>query len=117
MIKFDKKSEFFHNHTVAITLTYMFETSELVTDKLPKSCDCCPVGYRFNNDNNDKEHVDCGWEPMDDFNRRPSGCKLKTIEQWLIEKADEESKNRGKLAQLGSGIESVSNILDLVNNE
>lgn len=83
MVKFEKKREFNGDHTVTITLSYTFETSEFVVDELPKTCSHCPVGYMCNNDNNGKIHIPCGRRiPLDDQIRSPD-CKLQTIEQWL----------------------------------
>ena len=83
MLKFEKKRIFNNDHTVTITLSYTFDTSELVIDELPSSCSSCPIGYMCNHDNDGKDHIPCGRRvPLDD-KERPSGCKLKTIEQWM----------------------------------
>lgn len=85
MVKFEKSKTFGNgkDHTVTITLSYTFETSEFVIDELPKSCSRCPVGYMCNNDNNGKVHIPCGRRiPLDEDIRSPE-CKLISIEKWL----------------------------------
>lgn len=83
MLRFEKKQVFNNDHTVTITMSYTFETSEFVIGELPSSCSHCPVGYMCNNDNNGKQHIPCGrGVPLDDKIRSPD-CQLKSIEQWL----------------------------------
>lgn len=85
MVGFKKDRKFNDDHTVTITLSYTFETSEFVIDELPSSCGSCPVGYMCNNDNNEKLHIPCGRRvPLDDDERSPD-CKLRSIYQWIKE--------------------------------
>lgn len=85
MVSFKKERKFNNDHTVTINLSFTFDTSEFVIDELPKSCSQCPVGYMCNNDNNDKLHIPCGRRiPLDEDIRSPD-CKLKTINQWILE--------------------------------
>lgn len=85
MIGFKKEKKFNGDHTVTITLSFTFETSEFVIDELPADCCGCPVGYMCNNDNNGRQHIPCGRRvPLDGGMRSPD-CKLKTIEQWIKE--------------------------------
>lgn len=86
MVSYKKDRKFNNDHTVTITLSYTFETSDFVIDELPSSCSRCPVGYMCNNNDNEnpeKPHIPCGRRiPLDEKIRSPE-CKLRSIEQWL----------------------------------
>ena len=69
--------------TVTLSLSFKFPVTEFIIDKIPKSCNACPVGYMSNNMKDPDKHVDCGRRiPLDSEIRSPF-CKLMTLEEFI----------------------------------